>query len=317
MRSVLERTHHNAASLFPDASLVRRYEELISDPGVELVIVNTPDRFHFDMASKALAAGKHVVVEKPFTLTALEAEALIAKAAACRRLLTVFQNRRWDGDFMTVRQVVESGRLGKLVEFEAHFDRYRPEVAQNTWKEEGVERGGVLYNLGSHMVDQALQLFGVPRAVTAHLRICRPEAKVYDYYDVRMHYPELTVILKSSYLVAEQGPRYILHGMQGSFLKWGIDPQEERLKQGLLPAGERWGEEPESNWGLLHTIWHEADFQEIVHTIPGDYPAFYRNLYAAVRHGEPLAVKPEEALTGIRVLEACLESHKQQKTINL
>ncbi len=317
VRKVLERTHNYSHLLFPEAVIVRNYRELLSDPAVELVVVNTPDRFHYAMVWEALEADKHVVVEKPFTHTAAEAEALIRLAAARRRLLTVFQNRRWDGDFLAVKQVIGSGKLGKLVEFESHFDRFRPEVAENSWKEADDEHTGVLYNLGSHMVDQALQLFGLPQAVTAHLRVCRPGGKATDYYDLRLHYEALSVLLRSSYLVLEEGPRYILHGTEGSFIKYGIDPQEELLKKGMLPEGPGWGEEPEEGWGLLHTMGERGETRERLATPAGDYPVFYRNLHAALRQEEPLAVEPGEAREVIRVLEAALESNRRQATVVL
>jgi predicted dehydrogenase len=289
----------------------------LQDPEIELIVVNTPDKFHYEMTLEALKAGKHVVVEKPFTFKTSEADALISLAKDKNLLMTVFQNRRWDSDFMTVRQVIESGVLGKVVEFESHFDRYRPVVAENTWKEEGDEYAGVLYNLGSHMVDQALLLFGIPQGVTANLKNIRSLARVFDFYDLRLHYPGMNVALKCSYLVREEGPRYILHGEGGSFLKWGIDPQEEKLKKGILPEGNDWGKEEESFRGLLNTTFRGLDFNGRITTLKGDYPAFYKNLFDAIRNGKSLAVRPEEARDGIRVLEACLESHRLGKTVYL
>jgi len=317
VKSILERSNNLSVDMFPDAKIVRDYEEILQDPGIELIIVNTPDKFHYEMALKALQAGKHVVVEKPFTFRTQEAETLMSLASLKNLVLTVYQNRRWDGDFRTVKQVIESGVLGKVVEFESHFDRYRPLVAENTWKEAGDEYAGVLYNLGSHMVDQALYLFGMPQRVTAHLKIIRPLAGVFDYYDIRLHYPEINVVLKCSYLVKEEGPRYIVHGTAGSFLKWGIDPQEAQLKKGFLPEGNDWGEEPEEQWGLLNHTLSGIDFKGRIATLNGDYTAFYKNLFDAVRLGKPLAVKPEEARDGIRILEACLESNRHGKTVFL
>lgn len=316
VKTILERSKNLSKDLFPDACIVRNYEELLNDPDIELVFVNTPDKFHYEMTLEALKAGKHVVVEKPFTFRASEADELMTLAKNKNLVLTVYQNRRWDGDFMTVKQVIDFGILGKVVEFESHFDRYRPVVAGNTWKEEGDEYGGVLYNLGSHMMDQALLLFGFPAGVTAHLKMIRPDAKVFDFYEIRLHYPDVHVTLKCSYLVREEGPRYIVHGTAGSFLKWGIDPQEELLKKGFLPAGSEWGRETEDKWGILNTKFQGIDFKGKVATRNGDYPAFYNNLYEAIRTGKPLAVKPEEARDGIRVLEASLESHRSGKTVH-
>jgi predicted dehydrogenase len=269
------------------------------------------------MARLALEAGKHVLVEKPFTFKVEEADSLIRLAVEKGKVLTVYQNRRWDGDFMTVQKIVQSGILGKLVEFESHFDRYRPAITPSTWKEEEGEYAGVLYNLGSHMVDQALALFGMPEAVTAHLRIIRPYGKVIDYYDIRLQYADFAALLKCSYLVKEEGPRYILHGTYGSFLKWGIDPQEEILKTGVLPGGDSWGTEHESRWGILNVSNQNNEQIQRIATEKGNYRAFYDNLFEAIRNGQPLAVKPVEARNGIRILEMAIESNKLGITIPL
>jgi predicted dehydrogenase len=313
--TVLERTGNQSAGLFPEAGIVRDFGSLLGDPEVELVIVNTPDPLHYDMAKLALQAGKHVVVEKPFTLRSSEADELINLAARSGLLLTVYQNRRWDGDFLTVKEVVKSGILGRIIEFESHFDRFRPEINFSSWKEQGDEYAGVLYGLGSHMADQALQLFGIPEAVTSHLRIARPGGKVLDYYDIRLHYSSFSALLKCSYLVREQGPRYTVHGTKGSFLKWGIDPQEELLNSGSMPTGESWGIEKENDWGILHISAGTEHLRGRVVTLPGNYPAFYENLYGAIRHGLPLAVHPSEARDVIRLLEICLESNRKKQTI--
>jgi scyllo-inositol 2-dehydrogenase (NADP+) len=173
----------------------------------------------------------------------------------------------------------------------------------------------VLYNLGSHMVDQAIVLFGMPEAVTAHLKIIRSGGKVIDYYDIRLHFPGFAALLKCSYLVKEEGPRYILHGTNGSFLKWGIDPQEEILKTGILPGGDSWGREPESKWGILN-FWNNNNEQvQRIPTETGNYMAFYENLSEAIRYGQPLAVKPQEARNTIRILELAIESNREKRTI--
>jgi scyllo-inositol 2-dehydrogenase (NADP+) len=317
VKTILERTKHFSRKMFPVAHIARNYREILNDTAIELIIVNTPDSFHFGMAYEALMAGKHVVVEKPFTLKTEEAEKLIDLANKKKLLLTVYQNRRWDGDFLTIQKLIGSGVLGRLVEFESHFDRYRNFVAADTWKEEGDEYAGVLFNLGSHMVDQALVLFGMPIAVTAHLGIVRTGGKVADYYDIRMQYHNFATLLKCSYLVKEAGPRYTLHGTNGSFLKWGIDTQEELLKKGEKPVGADWGKEPEINWGKLNADVQGVNIRGKVETEAGNYLAFYNNLYNAIRLGEPIAVKPEQAMQVIRILEICLESHRLQKTIVL
>jgi predicted dehydrogenase len=244
------------------------------------------------------------------------ANELIELAKAKGLMLTVFQSRRWDGDFMTVRKLIEGKRLGKLVEFESHFDRYRNFIQPNTWKEDEVnERNGVLFNLGSHMVDQVLVLFGMPQAVTAHLSVVREGGKVSDYYDLRLHYPNLSAILKCSYLVREPGPRYSLHGTLGSFHKWGIDPQEEALKIGKLPNGKGWGSESPAEWGHLSTAIDGLHFNGKVETLAGNYDLFYQNIYDVLVNGAELQVKPEESRDCLLVLEACLQSHHEKRTV--
>lgn len=317
IRKILERSKNLSAEKYPEANIVRDYLDVLNDPEIQLVIVNTPDYMHFDMCLQALNAGKHVVVEKPFTQTIEQANELIALAKEKNLVLTVYQNRRWDGDFLTVKKILDEKLLGRLVEFESHFDRYRNFIQTNTWKEEGTDRVGVLYNLGSHMVDQALVLFGMPLAVTAHIRSLRTGGLVPDYYDIRLQYPNFAALVKSSYLVREPGPRYSLHGTLGSFQKWGIDPQEEALKKGLLPGSANWGEEPETAWGLLHTEKAGEVVREKLKTIAGNYSLFYQNLYDVLAKGAELLIKPEESRDCQLVLEACLRSDKEKRTIFL
>lgn len=317
VKKVFERSSEHSKKLLPEAQIVRSFDAILDDPEIELVVVNTPDSLHYEMTKSALEAGKHVVVEKPFTLKSKTALELIQLAKQQRKLLTVFQNRRWDGDFRTVQNVIEEEKLGRLVEFEAHFDRYRTYIAPNTWKEEGDEYSGVLYNLGSHMVDQAFVLFGKPNAVTAHLKIVRSRGVVSDYYDIRLDYGRFAALLKCSYLVKDPGPRYTIHGELGTFYKYGIDPQEELLKAGHLPDEQGWGTEPSEEWGTMLYEEKGEDVEELVETIPGNYSIFYNNLYNAIRNGEELLVKAEEAYEVIRILEACLQSNHEKKTIFL
>jgi len=250
--SILERNKSVSTTHHPGSRLVRTFSDLLTDPGVELVIVNTPDYLHFEMTREALEHGKHVVVEKPFTLKAGEADTLIELAKEKGLVLSVFQNRRWDGDFLTVRKVIAEKMLGRLVSFESHFDRFRNYI-QESWKESADLRAGTLYNLGSHMIDQALVLFGMPRALFANVSARRTGSEVDDTFDIHMHYDDISCLVRGSYLVKEAGPRYILHGTEGSYLKWGIDPQEEALKAGTTPGNEGWGHESESDWGILNT----------------------------------------------------------------
>jgi len=314
---ILERRKNISQELFPEAEIVRSFDNILSNSKIELVIINTPDALHFEMAKLALKAGKHVVVEKPITHKSSEAEELIQLAKKMGVLLFVYQNRRWDGDFRTVQKVLAEKKLGRLVEFESHFDRYRTFITLNTWKEEADEYSGVLYNLGSHMVDQVYVLFGKPKAVTAHLKIVRTAGVVTDYYDIRLEYEGFSALVKCSYLVKNAGPRYTIHGEFGTFYKSGIDPQEELLKAGKLPNSDNLGVESPDEWGTIFYEEAGEDVEELVETIPGDYSIFYKNVQNAIRNGAELLVKPEDTVEVLKILEACQKSNQDKKTIFL
>lgn len=316
IHKILERSKNLSKSKYPEAVIVRSFNELLADD-IELVIVNTPDHTHYEYTKKALEAGKHVVVEKPFVQNTENGKELIELAREKGLLLSVFQNRRWDGDFMTVKKVVESKMLGKLAEYEAHFDRYRNFIQPDTWKEDPGTGTGILFNLGSHMIDQAVVLFGKPAFVSADIRYMRPGSKVDDYYDINLFYDDIKVKVKSSYLVREEGPRYILHGTEGSFLKWGIDPQEAALKKGGLPTDEGWGVEDAKDWGVLNTNINNLHVEGRIETIPGDYSLFYNNIYDVIRNGSQPDVKPEESLLGIEIINAAFESNETGTRISI
>ncbi len=308
---VLERTKNNAAAAYGNQVVVRNFNDLLAGKAIELIVVNTPDATHFELAKAALNAGKHVVLEKPFVQRVEQGEELIELARQKGLILTVFQNRRWDGDFLTVKKVIENQLLGRLVEFESHFDRYRNFIQPNTWKETSEAGTGIVYNLGSHLIDQALFLFGKPESVHADIRTMRTGGEVDDFFDIDLFYPHVKVKLKSSYLVREEGPRFILHGTEGSFLKWGLDPQEAALKAGQLPGNPGWGTEEEKDWGVLNTTSGGVHIKGRIETLAGNYPAFYANLYETLVNGAGPAVKAEEALLGMQVIEAALESSKK------
>jgi predicted dehydrogenase len=315
IKRIVERTKNEAQKLYPDVIVSRSFEDLLHDNEIELIVVNTPDQTHFEYAKKSLEANKHVIVEKPLTLTVAEGEALIELARQKGKILTVFQNRRWDGDFLTVQHIVTEQILGRLVDYEAHFDRYRNYIQTDSWKEKSASGTGTLFNLGAHMIDQALVLFGMPTAVTAHFKVVRTGGEIDDWYDIRLHYINVNVNLKASLLVRELGPRYILHGTNGSFLKWGLDPQEEALKQGKNPNNSNWGKESKEWWGLLNIEKDNRQFREKYETLPGNYSAFYDNIFESITCGTELAVKPEEALNVVRIIDAVKKSSAQQKTI--
>jgi predicted dehydrogenase len=317
LTTIVQRNSDKARQRYPDVKIARQVNEVMDDDAIELVVINTPNESHYQFATQALEAGKHVIVEKPFTVTTQEADNLIALAKKKNKLLTVFQNRRWDGDFMTVKKVVENGWVGKIAEFELHYDRYRNYIEANTWKEEQGPGSGILFNLGSHMLDQVLVLFGMPAAVDARVGIQRPNGKVEDFYDIRMHYHDFHAIVKSSYLVREATPRYILHGTEGSFIKYGIDPQEQALKDGKIPGSTGWGTEGKELWGKLNTSLDGLHVEGFVETVPGNYTLFYKNVHDSIRSGKTLVVKAEESKDVIRLIEACYESNGSGKAVKL
>jgi predicted dehydrogenase len=312
---VVRRKSDSALQRYPQARIVRQVEEVFEDSSVELVIVNTPNEFHFSHASRALEAGKHVIVEKPFTITTKEADKLIQLAREKNKIISVFQNRRWDGDFLTVKEVLQKGLVGRIVEIEMHYDRYRNYIEMGTWKEEKHSGTGILYNLGSHLLDQILVLVGMPKEVDARIGIQRTGGQVEDYYDIRLIYEGFHAIIKSSYLVREQGPRFILHGTEGSFIKYGLDPQEQALKEGKTPGAPGWGVDDKINWGKLNTTLGGLHVEGLIETIPGNYLVFYQNIYAAIREGKPLLVNPEESRKGVQLIEACYESNRTKKSV--
>jgi scyllo-inositol 2-dehydrogenase (NADP+) len=315
LRKVVERGGDESRRRYPRVEVVRDAAELLRDDRVGLVIVTTPNASHFALARQSLLAGRHVVVEKPFTNTSGEALELIELARRQRRLLSVHHNRRWDGDFLTVRRILKAGLLGRLVEYESHYDRFRDRPRVGAWREEAGPGSGILFDLGSHLIDQALVLFGPPRAVTADIRRQREFAKADDYFELTLDYEGLKATLKAGMLVREPGPRFRLRGTEGSFVKHGMDPQEEALKRGLTPSGPDWGEEPPERWGALDALVGGLRVRGRVETLAGDYRSFYRNVADAVEGRAELAVRPEEALDTIRVIETALRSSEQKRTI--
>ena len=314
---VLERHRAESVDRYPGVLIAKQYEDLLSDAKVDVVVVNTPNAYHYDMTKAALEAGKHVVVEKPFTSTVAEAQQLIDLAEQQGQVLTVFQNRRWDSDFRTVQKVLAADVLGTVVEYEAHYDRFRNYIQPNTWKEDDGPGSGILYNLGSHMIDQALVLFGRPNALFAKLSVQRQGGKAPDAYHLILSYDSHQVVLKSSYLVRELGPRYKLLGSQGTFTKYGLDPQEDRLKLSISPDNSQIGVESEDDWGTLDTEFNGLHFRGRIASEVGNYSLFYENLHQALQGEETLAVKPQEALDVIRLIELAYESDQAGREITV
>ena len=317
LRFIVERTKDLSKERYPDVRILRSFDELIAEPEIELVIVNTPDVTHYEYTKKALLAGKHVVVEKPFVFTVKEGNELIKLAEEKSLMLSVYQNRRWDGDFLTIQKILESGALGRIVEFNSAYQRYRNYIQPGTWKEVADNRVGITYGLGPHMVDQAVVLFGMPGAVYADIDGLRDGSMVDDYYHIQLIYPKLKVSLRASYLSREETPRYYIHGTEGSFVKYGIDPQEEMLKAGVSPLLAGWGSEEEALWGTINTDINGVHFRGKVETIKGNYGCFYDEVYCAIRNGKPLSTAAYNVISVIKILEAAFESANEKKVIFL
>ena len=315
--AVWERTKNEAQKKFPNVITYRTLDEMLSDELVELVIVNTPNYTHFEYAQKALQAGKHVIVEKPFTVTVKEAQQLIDLAKKQNKILSVYQNRRYDSDYKTIKKVLDKKLLGEVVEAEFHFDRYREELSPKQHKEVPGPGTGVLYDLGAHLIDQALQLFGWPSKLFADIRTIRPVSKVDDYFEVLLYYPNLRVRLKASYSVREALPGYIIHGLKGSFIKPKTDVQEALLQAGSIPGGADWGREPETEKGLLHTEIDGVEERKYIDSEQGNYDDYYSGIYEAIRNNKPVPVTAEEGMNVIRIIETAFESSEAQKVIQL
>jgi len=313
--SVWERTKNLASEIYPSVKTFRSFEELIADPQVELVIVNTPNTTHYDLTKDALNADKHVVVEKPFTVTSKDAVELIDLAKKKNKVLSVYHNRRFDSDFQTVKKVIDEGLLGNIIEAEIHFDRYKEELSYKQHKETPTLGAGVLFDLGSHLIDQALVLFGMPEKVFADIAIMRPISKVDDYFELLFYYPAHRVRIRASYQVREQGPGYIIHGSKGSFLKSRADIQEAELLANKKPGSGEWGLEPGNERGLLHTEKDGKIVREHIPTFAGNYNLYYDGIYNAIRKNAQAPVTGEDGLNIIKIIEAAFESNKQGKTI--
>ncbi len=296
---------------WPEVWVSQTFEEVIQNPQIDLVVIATPNTTHFELARRALLAGKHVVVDKPFTLYSSEARVLAAMASEGQRLLAVFQNRRWDDDFLTLRKLVEAGALGEVVYFESHFDRYRPQV-QNRWREQAGPGSGLWYDLGPHLADQALELFGPPLAVYADIAQQREHAQTPDYFHVLLRYPRLRVVLHASALAPGGSARFVVHGTAGSFVCRGLDAQEALLKQGLRPGGPGWEARQDEAW--LYRPDHAPD---PVPLEAGDYRRFYEGVRDAIWQQGPNPVPPEQAVRLMEVLEAAIRSAAERQEVPL
>ena len=314
--TVVERSTNKGEEFLPGIKTVRSVDDLLKERDIDLVVITTPNETHYPFAKSAMLAGKHVVIEKPFTNTTSEAKELIKIAADQGVVLSVYHNRRYVSDFSTIKEVLAKGLLGEPVAFETYYDRYRPEKKVNAWREENKPGSGILFDLGSHLIDQALFLFGKPQMITAAIRKQRMEIKTDDYFDLRLEFGVLQVRLKASMLVREMGPRYMIHGRKGSFIKNGNDVQEDQLKAGMMPGAHGFGVEPESMRGFLHTEMDGKIIREQYPSQNGNYGSYYDDLHATIVNGAPLQVTPQQAHNTIRIIELAFESNQKAATLD-
>lgn len=292
------------AHIFVDTERGGSIDELLADKSIDLISVCSPSSTHFEYAKRALEAGKHVLVEKPVTAKADEAAALFELAEKRNRILCVFQNRRYDSDFQTVKKVVESGILGEILSYEAHFDRYKPVLNAKAWKEAPDATTGILYDLGAHLVDQAVSLFGKPDSFYGEVYTQRANSEIDDAFQLNIDFGRVKVNLRSSLLVKDQGPKYIVHGTLGSYTKYGMDVQEEHLVSGQFPVQPGFGLEPASFNGRIRTSVNGLEIEGKVETLPGNWAFLFDNLADAIRSGKELEVRPWQIIEQIRILDA-------------
>ncbi|MGG7667710.1 oxidoreductase [Yersinia sp. J1] len=297
---------------WPSVTVVNDAQHLFDDPSIDVIVIPTPNDTHFPLAQRALAAGKHVVVDKPFTVTLSQANELKRLADEAGLLLSVFHNRRWDSDFLTLKTLLKEGALGDVVYFESHFDRFRPEIRQR-WREQPGAGSGIWYDLGPHLLDQALQLFGLPETLNVDLGLLRPGAQSVDYFHAVLSYPSQRVVLHGTVLAAAETARYIVHGTKGSYIKYGLDPQEDRLK-----AGERL---PQTDWGydmrdgVVTLSQNGVLVEQPLLTQPGNYPAYYAGIRDAILGVGENPVPATEAITVMELIELGLESNKHKQAL--
>ncbi len=313
LSAIVERNRKDSQKTYPDIRVYQDHHELLADKSIDLIVVATPNIHHYSMVKESLLTGKHVIVEKPFVPSSSEADELIILSEKTAKKIFVYQNRRWDGDFLTIQKLISENRLGAISHYEAHFDRFSPALKPNAWRDKDIPGGGILFDLGAHLIDQVLVLFGLPQKIKAVIQSERPGSIVDDCFALSMYYPEKTVLLKAGMLVEKEGPRFIIKGQKGTFTKYGIDPQEAALKKGELPHGDNWGSDDAAHFGTIKT----EKTSSPVPTEKGNYMGFYDNVYDVLFKNKPQAVSPEEGRDVIFIIEKAFESNRQGKIIEI
>jgi scyllo-inositol 2-dehydrogenase (NADP+) len=316
LAAIVQRNGDDAAQLYPGTRLVRSVEEMLATDEIRLVVVATPNTSHYAIAKQCLLADRDVIVDKPFTTTYAEAAELVEIAEKRGRIVTVYQNARWHGDYRTIVELMDGDVLGRIVLYEAHFDRYRLELRPNAWREDPLPGSGVFFDLAPHLIDQAMQLFGPPEAVTADIRIERTGARVDDAFDVTLHYPGMRALLRASMIAVAPALRFLVRGTHGAFVKYGIDPQEAALRRGEVPRDDSWGREPKENWGTLTTPGKGELVCQTIPTEAGDYRLYYEDVRDALLGLNPVDVTPQQALDLMKALELCARSSAERRTLS-
>lgn len=315
LTAILQRTGDTAAQLYPGARIVRTLDELLAIDSIQLVCISTPNQTHYPLAKRCLEAGRHVVVDKPFTTTVAEAIELLQLAKQQNRVLSVYHNRRFDADFQALRQTIAAGALGRIIRFESTYDRFRPTPKPGAWREKPGPGSGILFDLAPHLLDQAMILLGTPEAITADVRIERTSLSTDDAFDIFLHYPQgARALLRATMMSAVPRPRLVILGEKGSYLKHDFDPLEPTLRNGEIPAGPSWVVEKPENYGKLTLIENgNATTREIPST--GDWREFYANIRDAILHKAPVLVTPQQILNVMQSLELTVESSSHHRSI--
>lgn len=309
--AVVERHGNRCEQKFPNVKTFRSLDELLSANIADLICITTPNEFHFSMAIQCLEAGKHVVVDKPVTVHSREAEELDKLAREKGLICSVFHNRRFDGDFRTLQRIVDDNLLGRLVYLESHFDRFRPQVSEN-WREKDVPGNGITYDLGVHLIDQIVLLFGAPESISADIQKQRMNAVSDDYFDISLIYPGFKARVTAGVLVNVATPKFLLLGEKGSYQKFFLDVQEQAFKEGRKPEGENWGVDPEERWGILYLENETRPFP----TENGDYRIFYQNVADAISKGSRLQVTLPQTIAVLKLIEGSFRSAKEGRKIH-
>jgi scyllo-inositol 2-dehydrogenase (NADP+) len=317
LHTILQRSGDSALVDYPQVHIAKTFGDILANPEIDVVVVNTPNEHHYPMTKAALLAGKHVVTEKPFTLSIAEGQELIDIAEQQQKILAVFHNKRLETDHLTVQKILNDGALGRVVEIEWHYDRYRNSITHKLWKEDKLPGSGTWWDLGVHMLDSMLTLLGRPQAVNADMRSLRRAEGSTDYFNVCFHYADMRVLLRSSTFVSEKGATVSIHGDKGSFLKFGQDVQEQQLMNSVRPYQTNWAQHGSDNLGVL-AIQHDNGIQRTqVESERGCYEVFYHNIADAIRGKEPLRFPAQQALLAVEMLLAAEASNRLQKTIHV